>query len=188
LVIRPWSGAGEEQGVGVGGAAGGPVRAVVDLIVVAGFWTVRACAAAVAGVADDALIGGGDAVLAAQVEGSFVVVVEHRQVVDAVGAHPDHVTHRQRGVSAGVRRRRHRDIRLVTAWAAWLSSARVVRTITVTGCPRCDPMAPEPMPAFSASLMPSWQRWAGLRSSATSTRVPSGRCRSGRTAAVTAST
>ena len=42
--------AGEEQLVGVGGAAGGPVRAVVDLIVVAGFWTVRACAAAVAGV------------------------------------------------------------------------------------------------------------------------------------------
>ena len=115
LVIRPWSGAGEEQGVGVGGAAGGPVRAVVDLIVVAGFWTVRACAAAVAGVADDALVGGGDAVLAAQVDRSFAVVVEHRQVVDPVGAHPDHITHRQRGVSAGVRRRRHRDIRLVTA-------------------------------------------------------------------------
>jgi hypothetical protein len=29
--------AGEEQGVGVGGAAGGPVGAVVDLAVVAGF-------------------------------------------------------------------------------------------------------------------------------------------------------
>src|SRR5829696_3042765 len=31
---------------------------------------------------------------------------------------------------------------LVTAWAAWLSSASVVRAITVTGCPRCEPIPP----------------------------------------------
>jgi hypothetical protein len=66
--------AGEEQGVGVGGAAGGPVRAVVDLAVVAGLNAIRTRAAAVAGVADDALVGGGDAVLAAQIEGSFAVI------------------------------------------------------------------------------------------------------------------
>ena len=42
--------AGEEQGIGVGGAAGGPVRAVVDLAVVAGLNAIRTRAAAVAGV------------------------------------------------------------------------------------------------------------------------------------------
>ena len=47
---------------------------------------------------------------AAQVDGSFAVVVEHRQVVDAVDGHPDQIAHRQRGVAAGARRRRHRDI------------------------------------------------------------------------------
>ena len=57
---------------------------------------------------------------------------------------------------------------LVTAWAAWLSSASVVRTITVTGCPRWEPSPPEAMPAFRPSLMPSWQRWAPLRSSGVS--------------------
>jgi hypothetical protein len=88
FVIGP---AGEEQGVGVGGAAGGPVRAVVDLAVIARCRAVGAGAAAVAGVADDALVGGGDAGLASQVEGPVAVVVEHRQVVDAVGSHPDHI-------------------------------------------------------------------------------------------------
>jgi hypothetical protein len=34
FVIGP---AGEEQGVGIGAATGGPVRAVVDLAVIAGF-------------------------------------------------------------------------------------------------------------------------------------------------------
>jgi len=43
--------AGEEQFVGVGRAVGCPVRAVVDLAVVAGLEAVRAGAAAVAGVA-----------------------------------------------------------------------------------------------------------------------------------------
>ena len=60
--------AGEEQLVGVGGAAGGPVRAVVGIRVAAGLTAIRTGAAAVAAVADDALVGGGGAVLAAQVE------------------------------------------------------------------------------------------------------------------------
>jgi hypothetical protein len=84
---------------------------VVDLAVIAGCQAGGAGAAAVARVADDALIGGGDAGLAAQVQGAFAVVVEHRQVVDtAVGGHPDHITHRQRGVTAGTRRAGHRDV------------------------------------------------------------------------------
>jgi hypothetical protein len=39
------------------------------------------------------------------------VVVEHRQVVEtALGGHPDHITHRQRAVTAGARRAGHRDV------------------------------------------------------------------------------
>ena len=45
----------------------------------------------------------------------------------------------------------------VTAWAAWSSSASVVRTITVTACPRWAPSPPEAIPAFRPSLTP----WAG---------------------------
>ena len=77
--------AGEVQHVGVGGAAGGPVQGVVDLAVVAGLKAIWARAAAVAGVADDALVGGGDPFLAAQIDRAVAVVVEHRQVVDGVG-------------------------------------------------------------------------------------------------------
>jgi len=55
------------------------------------------------------LIAGGDAVLAAQIQGPLGVVVHH-QVVDAVGGHPDHIAHRQCGVSAGARRWWHRDV------------------------------------------------------------------------------
>src|SRR3954468_20184837 len=55
---------------------------------------------------------------------------------------------------------------LVAAWAAWLGWASVVRRIRVTGWPRWVPSAPEAMPALRPSLMPSWQRWAPLRSSA----------------------
>jgi hypothetical protein len=95
---------GEEQQVGVGGAAGGPVGAVVDLAVIARRQAVGSGAAAVAGITDDALVGGGDALLAAQVDGSIAVVVEHRQVVNTVGGHPDQIAHRQRGVPAGARR------------------------------------------------------------------------------------
>src|ERR1700676_1773957 len=64
------------------------------------------------GVTDDALVRSGDAVLPAEVDGSFAVVVEHGQVVDAVDAHPEHISHRKRGVTAGARRRRHRDVRI----------------------------------------------------------------------------
>ena len=60
--------AGEEQLVGVGGTLGCPVRAVVDLGVIPGLQTVRPGAAAVARVADDALIGCRDARLTAQIE------------------------------------------------------------------------------------------------------------------------
>ena len=86
--------AGEEQCVSVGAAAWMPVRAVVHLAVIARCQAVRSGAAAVTGVADDPLIGGGDALLAAQVERAAGVFVEHRQVVDGGGRHPDQVPHR----------------------------------------------------------------------------------------------
>ena len=49
--------AGEEQAVGVGLAARSPGGVVVHFAVVAGFGAAGSCAAAIAGVADDALVG-----------------------------------------------------------------------------------------------------------------------------------
>ena len=76
--------------------------------------------------------------LASQVDGSVGVVVEHHQVVDASAA--IRITSRiGNAVSPPVRAGAGIGMSgLVTAWAAWLSSASVVRTITVTGCPRWD--------------------------------------------------
>lgn len=86
--------AGEEQGVGIGAAADCPVRAVVDFALLARCEAGGSAAAAVAGVADDALVGGGDPGLAAQVERAGGVVVEHSQVMHGAGSHPDQVAHR----------------------------------------------------------------------------------------------
>jgi hypothetical protein len=41
------------------------------------------------------------------------VVIEHRQVVDPVGGHPDQIAHRQRAVPTGARRCRHRNRRVI---------------------------------------------------------------------------
>jgi len=94
------------------------------------------------------LVGGGDAVLAAQVDGSFAVVVEYRQV--GIPSSPILITSRiGTAVSPPVRAGGGIGTSgLVTAWAAWSSSARVVHTITVTGCPRCEPIPPEAMPGL----------------------------------------
>src|SRR5215218_6280160 len=60
--------AAEEQHVGVGGPTVGPVRAVVYLGMIARGNAIGAGAAAVARIADDALVGGGDAFLPAQIQ------------------------------------------------------------------------------------------------------------------------
>ncbi len=111
------------------------------------------------------------------------MVLEHRQVVDPVGGHPDQVPHRQGGVPSGVRRRGHRDVGIVHGMGglvefgqcgagddrdgmaamgthlaggdAQLQSDSVVRAMTVTAWPRWEPISPEAMPSFSPSLMPS---------------------------------
>jgi hypothetical protein len=59
--------AGEEQLVGIGAATVGPVRRVVHLAPIARFEAIGPGAAAVAGIADESLVGGGDAFLAAQI-------------------------------------------------------------------------------------------------------------------------
>jgi hypothetical protein len=84
--------------------------AVVHFAVIARCLTARPGAAAVAGVAEDALIGAGDAGLPAEIDRALGVILEHRQVVDGVGAHPDHITHRQCAVPAGARRGGHRNV------------------------------------------------------------------------------
>ncbi|OBI85042.1 hypothetical protein A9X00_28510 [Mycobacterium sp. 1245805.9] len=68
--------AGEEEFVGVGLAVVRPVGGVVDFGVVAGCEAVGVGAAAVTRVADEALIGGGDPFLSAQIQRPAGVVVE----------------------------------------------------------------------------------------------------------------
>ena len=60
--------AGEGEFVDVGQTAGGPFGDMVDLGEVAGDVAARGCAAAVSVVQHDALVGGGDALAAAQIE------------------------------------------------------------------------------------------------------------------------
>jgi hypothetical protein len=71
--------AGEIECVGVGASAVGPLWCVVDLAAIARDQAVGAGAAAVAGIADQSLVGGGDAFLPAQIQGAFGVVVEDGQ-------------------------------------------------------------------------------------------------------------
>ena len=80
---------------------------MVDFAVVAGYEASGFGAAAVAGVADDPLVGGGQPPAAAQVERSRGVVVEHGEVVDALAGQPDQVAHGQAARATGSRRRRH---------------------------------------------------------------------------------
>src|ERR1700722_11299502 len=86
--------------VRVGAAAASPLAWVMDLAVIPGLEAIGPRAATVAGVADQPLIGGGDALLSTQVQWSLRVVVEHRQVVNALGGHGDQVAHRQPGTAA----------------------------------------------------------------------------------------
>jgi hypothetical protein len=81
---------------------------MVDLAVIARFQAMGTGAAAVAGIADESLVGGGDPLLAAQIQRPAGVVVEHGQVVNCFGGHADQVRHRQSGTAAGSRGRGHR--------------------------------------------------------------------------------
>ncbi len=76
--------AGEDQAVGIGD----PIGAVVHFPVIA---------PAVAGVADDALIGGGDAGLATQLQRPLGVLVEDGQIVQTALARPS--SHQQRSTA-----------------------------------------------------------------------------------------
>ena len=105
--------AAEEQAVGVGAAALGPRRVVVDFGVIAGLGAVRAGTAAVAGVADDALVCRGDAFGTAEIQRPVGVILEYRQVVNGVGGHPDQVAHRKDRAASGLCGRWHRDGRVV---------------------------------------------------------------------------
>ncbi len=105
--------AGEVELIGVGASPGRPVRGVVDLAVVAAGGAVRTRAAAVPGVTDQPLVGGGDALLATQVERALGVVVEDRQVVQRLGGQPDQVAHRQSGARPGAGVGGHADRRVV---------------------------------------------------------------------------
>ena len=110
MLTRVWSGPQpknrQSASVRPPGAQG---RVVVGFAVIAGLGAVRSGAAAVAGVADDALVGGGDAFGAAEIQRPVGVILEHRQVVNGVGGHPDQVAHRQGGTAAGARGWRHRN-------------------------------------------------------------------------------
>ncbi len=87
--------AGEKQCVGIGAAARGPVRGMVHFAAIARFQAIGAGAAAVARVADQPLVGGGEAFLAAQIQGPAGVLVEHRQVVNRLGGHANQIPHGQ---------------------------------------------------------------------------------------------
>src|SRR6516165_2473097 len=63
--------AGEKQLVRVGAAGSCPIRAMVNLAAIAGLEAIGPGAAAVAGVADESLVSGGKAFLAAQIQWSF---------------------------------------------------------------------------------------------------------------------
>jgi hypothetical protein len=66
-------------------------------------------AAAITRVADESLVLGGNALLAAQVQRAFRVIIEHGKVMNCVGGHADQIPHRQLGPTAGSGRCRHRD-------------------------------------------------------------------------------
>ena len=87
------AGQGEVVDVGLAGV-GGPAVDVVDLGPVARCGAARTGAAAVAGVQDDALAGGGEAFSAPAIEFFGVVFVVDDQVVVGLGGQPDHLTHR----------------------------------------------------------------------------------------------
>jgi len=92
--------ASEEQLVRIGPAAVGPTGRVVNLAAVARLKTVGMGAAAVTRMADQPLVGGGDALLSPQIQRTLYVVVEHRQVVDSLGGRADQIPHWQPGATA----------------------------------------------------------------------------------------
>src|ERR1700743_205143 len=83
----------EKQLVRGGSPTSGPVRCVVDFAAIARLQAVRSGAAAVAREADKSLVGGGDALLATQIQRAPGMVVEHRQVVNSLAGHVHQISH-----------------------------------------------------------------------------------------------
>src|SRR6185312_14463864 len=95
--------AAEEQTIRVGVSTGSPRRVVVNFAMIARLKTIGARSSAVAGAADDALVGRRDAFGAAEVQGPVGVILEHGQVMNRVGGHANQVAHRQCGIAAVTR-------------------------------------------------------------------------------------
>jgi hypothetical protein len=95
--------AGEGESVDVGGAVRRPFDEVMDFGVVSGLVAAWCGAAAVDGVQNDALIGGGQPFGAAEKQRPPTFFVVDVEVMMGVGGHPDRHFHRDGGSAAGQR-------------------------------------------------------------------------------------